>query len=328
VTTFEDAEYPAAPYPGARPTCSYVQLNGKGWELTPSWQVTATGDDLDEWLAARDAPMLAERVPVLTYGSNVNPSKITWLRENLGLEGPVVVLRASCTGLSAVWAAGLRVVDTQRPVTLAAMPDVTETHAVWMADPAQVRVLDVCEGRGERYQLSRLRSGTVRLDDGTVWDELLAYTGKAEIRWPLLVSGAPVRCASLSQAEAQGLTGTPAPVMGLDVSVVDGDPVADDYPARVFVYGTLKPGASAWELVQPWLAGEPYPADIHGEVFDTGFGYPGLLRGSDEVHGWVLPLRSPAAALATLDSYEGDEYRRIRATTSDGTVCWAYLWKT
>ncbi|MET0233325.1 MAG: gamma-glutamylcyclotransferase [Kibdelosporangium sp.] len=327
MTTFEDTAYPAAPYPGPRPPTSYVQLDGKGWELAPSWQVTATGDDLDEWLAARGAPPLAERVPVLTYGSNANPSKITWLRENLGLNGPVVVLRAECTGLAAVWAAGLRVVDTQRPVTLTAMPGVTETHAVWMADPAQVRVLDVCEGRGDRYQLSRLRSGTIRLADGTIWDELLAYTGKAEIRRPLLVSGAPVRCVELGQAAAQELVGTPSPGLGLDVSAVDGDPVPEDYPARVFVYGTLRPGSSAWELAEPWVSGDPFPANIRGEVFDTGFGYPGLRRGTTEVPGWVLPLRAPAAALATLDSYEGDEYRRIRATTTNGTICWTYLWK-
>lgn len=327
-TTFPDADYPAAPYPGKRPPYSYVQLDGKGWQLAPAWQVTATGDDLDDWLVARDAPPLAERVPLLTYGSNANPSKITWLRENLGLEGPVVVLRAKCTGLSAVWAAGLRVVDTQRPVTLAAMPGVTEIHAVWMAEPAQVRVLDVCEGRGDRYHLSRLSTGRVELEDGTVWDRLLTYTGKAAIRWPLLVSGAPVRCAELDQAEAQALVGTPAPVMGLDVSVVDGEPFPGDFPERVFVYGTLRPGASAWELVEPWMTGEPYPSTIRGSMFDTGFGYPGLLRGNGHVPGWVLPLRSPRSALATLDSYEGDEYRRVRVPTADGTVCWTYLWKT
>ncbi|MET0132180.1 MAG: gamma-glutamylcyclotransferase [Kibdelosporangium sp.] len=328
MTTFLDSDYPAAPYPGTRPPTSYVQLDGKSWRLTPAWQVDATGDDLDDWLTARDAPTLAERVPVLTYGSNANPSKITWLRENLGLTGPVVVLRATCTGLSAVWAAGLRVVDTQRPVTLAAMPGVTEIHAVWMADPAQVKVLDVCEGRGDRYHLSRLSSGRVELADGTVWDRLLAYTGKAEIRWPLLVSGAPVRCAELEQAQAQALVGTPAPVLGLDVSVVDGDPVPEDFPARLFVYGTLRPGESAWELLAPWADGEPYRSSIRGSMFDTGFGYPGLLRGDGEVSGWVVPLREPASALATLDSYEGDEYRRVRMTLPNGTVCWTYLWKT
>ncbi|RSM60032.1 gamma-glutamylcyclotransferase [Kibdelosporangium aridum] len=320
MSTFTDADYPAAPYPGTRPPFSYVHLDGQGWRVTPD-------DDLDEWLTKHNAATLAERVPVLTYGSNANPSKITWLRENLGLEGPVVVLRATCTGLSAVWAAGLRVVDTQRPVTLAAMPNVTEVHAVWMADPAQVAVLDVCEGRGDRYQLSRLHSGRVELDDGSIWDGLLAYTGKAEIRWPLLVSGAPVRLAEIGQDQARDLVGTAAPVMGLDVSVVDGPPDPDEFPARVFVYGTLKPGESAWELVEPWVDGEPYQASITGEVFDTGFGYPGLKRGTDQVPGWVLPLRSPKAALATLDSYEGDEYRRIRVKTPDGTICWTYLWK-
>lgn len=327
MSTFPDSDYPAAPYPGARPASSFVQLDGKGWQLTPSWQVTATGDDLDDWLVARGAPTLAGRVPVLTYGSNANPSKITWLRENLGLAGPVVVLRARCTGLSAVWAAGLRVVDDQRPATLAAMPGTTEIHAVWMAEPAQVRVLDVCEGRGERYQLSRLATGRVELEDGSVWDRLLAYTGATSIRWPLLVGNAPVRCSDVDQAAAQALIGTAAPATGLNVSVVDGDPVPEDYPERVFVYGTLCPGASAWDLVAPWVSGEPYASTVHGSLLDTGFGYPGLLRGNDNVPGWVLPLRSPAKALTTLDSYEGDEYRRIRVTTTESTTCWTYLWR-
>lgn len=320
MSSFTDAEYPAEPYPGTRPPYSYVHLNGEGHRIRPA-------DDLDEWLAKHNAPLLADRVPVLTYGSNANPSKITWLRENLGLDGPVIVLRARCTGLSAVWAAGLRVVDTQRPATLAAMPGVTETHAVWMADPAQVAVLDVCEGRDERYQLSRLYSGRVELTGGGVWDGVLAYTGKADIRWPLLVDGAPVRCADVGQAAAQGLRGVAAPVAGLDVSAVDGPPDPADFPARLFVYGTLKPGASAWDLVRPWVAGEPYQASIAGEVFDTGSGYPGLKRGTDRVPGWVLPLRRTPAALATVDSYEGDEYRRIRVNLADGTICWAYLWK-
>jgi gamma-glutamylcyclotransferase (GGCT)/AIG2-like uncharacterized protein YtfP len=320
-----DADYPAAPYPGTRPPHSYVHIDGLSWQLEPSWRVTATGEDLDAWLHARNAPPLAERVPVLTYGSNANPSKITWLRENLGLRGPVPVLKAKCTDLAAVWAAGLRVVDTQRPVTLAAMPGTTETHAVWMADPQQVRVLDVCEGRGDRYHLTRLHTGRVELEDGTVWDGLLAYTAAAEIRWPLLVAGNPVRCKNLSQAEAQILTGTPGET-GLTVSVVDGDPVAEDYPPRVFVYGTLRPGASAWDLVAPWVDGEPYQSSVRGKVFDTEFGYPGLLPGNGWVSGWVLPLHDPVKALATLDSYEGDEYRRTRVTLPDGTICWTYLW--
>lgn len=316
-----DAEYPAEPYPGKRPMFSYVHLDGTSRPLIPAWQVD--GKDLDDWLADNKSPSLAERVPVLTYGSNANPSKITWLRENLGLEGPVPVLRARCTGLAAVWANGFRVVDTQRPVTLAAMPDVTETHAVWMADAQQVRVLDVCEGRGERYHLARLETGRVELEDGTVWDGLLAYTGASEMRQPILVDGEPVRCLDVPQEEAQGLTGETG-TTGLRVSVVEGDPSPEDFPGRVFVYGTLRPGSSAWELVEPWVTGEPYQATTLGTVFDTGFGYPGLLRGDGKVSGWVLPLRP--GALATLDAYEGDEYRRVRISLSDGTVCWTYLW--
>lgn len=316
-----DAEFPATPYPGTRPPYSYVHLDGHSHRLTPSWYVE--GRELDDWLADAKAPGLSERVPVLTYGSNANPSKITWLRENLGLEGPVPVLRATCTDLAAVWAAGLRVVDTQRPVTLTHMAGNVETHAVWMADARQVRVLDVCEGRGNRYNLSRLEVGRVELEDGAVWDRVLAYTGAGEIRWPLLANGRPVRALDVSQADAQGLVGEPGPP-DLTVSVVEGEPSPEDFPGRVFVYGTLKPGASAWELVEPWVAGDPYPGHVRGTMFDTGFGYPGLLPGDGTVSGWVLPLRP--GALPTLDAYEGAEYRRVRISLADGTICWTYRW--
>jgi gamma-glutamylcyclotransferase (GGCT)/AIG2-like uncharacterized protein YtfP len=316
-----DAEFPATPYPGARPLFSYVHLDGQSHRLTPSWYVD--GRELDDWLADAKAPGLSDRVPVLTYGSNANPSKITWLRENLGLEGPVPVLRATCTDLAAVWASGLRVVDTQRPVTLTSMPGNVETHAVWMADARQVRVLDVCEGRGNRYQLSRLEVGRVELEDGAVWDRVLAYTGAGEIRWPLLANGQPVRALDVGQAEAQRLVGEPGPP-DLKVSVVEGEPSPEDFPGRVFVYGTLKPGASAWELVEPWVDGDPCPGHVRGTVFDTGFGYPGLLPGDGTVSGWVLPLRP--GALPTLDAYEGAEYRRVRISLSDGQICWTYRW--
>ncbi|MFD0490074.1 hypothetical protein ACFQ0O_26980 [Saccharopolyspora spinosporotrichia] len=43
---------------------------------------------------------------MLAYGSNVNPSKISWLRDRLGLRGPVVVIGARCHGIVAVWSAG------------------------------------------------------------------------------------------------------------------------------------------------------------------------------------------------------------------------------
>jgi hypothetical protein len=157
---------------------------------------------------------------VLAYGSNACPSKITWLRQALGLAGPVVVLRVKCTGLSAVWASAPRVRDDQRPATLTAAPGVVEHHAVWFATPEQRAVLDICEGRGTRYHLARLHTGEVTLEDGTRLNNVLAYVGAAEIRWPLLVDGSPVRTADVPQSGAAALSGVPAPSHGLSVTVL------------------------------------------------------------------------------------------------------------
>jgi hypothetical protein len=156
---------------------------------------------------------------VLAYGSNACPAKITWLRENLGLTGDVIVLRALCTDMAAVWAAGFRARDGQRSATLAAYPGAVETHAVWLATPEQLAVLDVCEGRGERYHRARLRSG-VSLSDGTELPEVFAYVGANPARLPLLVDGALTRTADVPQGKARSLNGVPAPSHGLDVVIV------------------------------------------------------------------------------------------------------------
>lgn len=337
--TFGDQEYPAAPYPGARPACSFVHDDATGWPLRrddsalAGWRLP-DGTDLDDWLTARGATPLAGRVPVLSYGSNACPAKLTWLRETLGLPGPAVVLRAECTGLAAVWAAGLRVVDDQRPATLTALPGARETHAVWLATPEQVRVLDRCEGRGSRYRLAHVTTGEVRLDGGALVDRPLAYVAAPAdglsprlVRHPLLVDGAPVRCADVAQRAAAGLVGVPAAGDGLALLVVDGEPVPADHPARLFVYGTLQPGASHWPLLAPHVTGRPTRAALPGRLHDTGLGYPALRLGSGPgVSGWVADLAAPATALSTLDEYEGVEYRRTRVVLAGGTIAWTYVW--
>jgi gamma-glutamylcyclotransferase (GGCT)/AIG2-like uncharacterized protein YtfP len=333
IAPFTDEDFPAVPYPGARPGCSFVHLDGTGHPLRPDpaalsgWRVRADGRDLDEWLADVAAAPLAQRVPVLAYGSNACPAKVTWLRGTVGLAGPVVMLRASCVGIAAVWASGLRIVDDQRPATLAAAPAVREEHAVWLATPDQVRVLDVCEGRGSRYHLVRLGTGEVRLDDGARLDRVLAYTGAAERRRPLLVNSATVRCAEVEQHVAVTLRGRPASTDGLAGIVLDGEPVPADYPGRLFVYGTLQPSARAWRLLEPMVDGRPWPARTAGALYDTGLGYPALRLGDGPgVSGWVVELRTPSAALSAMDAYEGPEYRRVRITLPDGTMCWTYVW--
>ncbi len=329
--SFADEDYPAVPYPGGRPPRSFVHDDATGWDLTPDraalsgWRV---GDeDLDDWLAGRGAARCADRVPVLCYGSNACPAKLTWLRRSLGLGGPAVLLRARCTDLAAVWAHGLRVVDDQRPATLAALPGGTEDHAVWLATPEQVAVLDRCEGRGERYRLVRVDSGEVRLADGSVVDGPLAYTAAAPRRMPLLVDGRPVRCLDVPQSGAAALVGEPADTDGLAVREVTGPPEPADFPGRVFVYGTLQPDASDWWRLEPYAAGEPRRAALPGTLFDTGLGYPALRLGDGPgVSGWVVDLAKPATALSTLDEYEGSEYRRVRVALPGGQLCWSYVW--
>lgn len=324
---FADEDYPAAPYPGRRPPFSYVHDDATGWQLTPSREGWRVGEvDLDDWLADRDAAPQSDRVPVLCYGSNVCPSKLTWLRMALGLEGPAVLLKARCTGLAAVWASGLRVVDDQRPATLAAMPGNTEDHAIWLATRQQVEVLDRCEGRGERYRLARVDTGEVRLQDGTVVDGPLAYTAAAPRRMPLLKNGSPVRCLDVPQSGAAALTGVAADTDGLTVREVTGHPNPAEYPGRVFVYGTLQPNASDWWRLEPH-ATATHEARLPGTLYDTGLGYPALRLGDGPgVSGWVVELARPAAALAELDEYEGTEYSRRRVVLPGGTQTWTYVW--
>ena len=125
-----DTDFPADPYPGAVPPFSFVHLDEQSYPLAfdVCWRID--GAELDLWLAGHGAPPLAGRIPLLSYGSNRNPSKITWLRRSLGLTGPVVVLKARTEGLAAVWASGFRARDGQRTSVLGAAPGAVEEHAV------------------------------------------------------------------------------------------------------------------------------------------------------------------------------------------------------
>jgi len=241
----QDAEFPADPYPGAVPQCSFVHARAVSHRLDPDpaarsgWRVGRT--DLDAWLAGRGAPPVAARVPVLAYGSNRCPSKITWLRGELGLTGPVVVLRACTTGVSAVWAHGLRARDGQRPAVLAAAGrQHVEEHCVWLATPDQITVLDRCEGRGERHRLARLHTGTVTVEDGTAIEGAWCYVGHGSARRPLCVEGRPVRCRDLAQLDARTLVGEPG-LDGLTAPTVHGAPHPDQWPAALLVAGVLVP---------------------------------------------------------------------------------------
>jgi hypothetical protein len=328
-----DTDFPADPYPGPVPPGSFAHVDGMAHEIDADGRVA--GLPLDDWLAERDAPPSAARVPVLAYGSNRNPSKITWLRRELGLgDDPVVALRVRTRGVAAVWAAGLRFRDGQRPAVLAAAPGAVETHSLWLATAEQIAVLDRCEGRDDRFRLARLRTGTVELDGGVfgaagIVEAPWCYLGHSAIRHPLLVDGAPVRCADVPQAEAAALDGEAGPGDGLDAETVVGTPHPDEWPAALFTYGLLQPGQSGWPMVAPHVDGAPYRARLPGQVRDTGQGWPAWLPDAPgSTPGTLNPLRDPQRLLPALDESEGPDYERIRvAVPGTGTICWAYAWR-
>lgn len=309
-----------------------MHADATGYRLHPDpaaasgWRVSGDGADLDDWLRDREAVPLAKRVPVLVYGSNACPAKVTWLRTELGLAAPAVVLLAECDGLAAVWAVGLRSRDGQRPATLAAAPGVRERHAVWLADQHQLRVLDRCETRGTLYRLARVRSGRVTLADGSSVADVFSYVGLHTQRMPLLANGSPVRCAELAQAAAIELSGE-AGQDGLDASTVEGVPSAEEWPDELFVYGTLRPGERAWRLAEDLSTGAPRPATAYGRLYDTGLGFPGMVQDAEPgAPGELLRLADPPAALARLDAHEGPSFARVRTVLADGTACWTYRW--
>ena len=242
------------------------------------------------------------------------------------------MLRARTEGLAAVWASGFRARDGQRTSVLGAAPGASEEHAVWLATPEQVAVLDRCEGRGDRYRLARLGTGAVHTDDGLRIEAPWCYLGLSAIRRPLLVGREPgalrrprpgrgVRRSTACRPRTTGCRPSPCAVRRTPTSG----------PPAVFVYGTLQPGHPAWPLLAEHAVGRPRRATVAGQVCDTGFGYPALLPdGSSRAPGWVVTVRDPVSALDHLDRYEGSEYRRIRvaAAPDDGprTACWTYAW--
>lgn len=97
-------------------------------------------------------------------------------------------------------------------------------------------------------------------------------------------------------------------------------------PDRLAVYGTLRPAASAWPLLEPLVEVHEGSCLLPGTLYDTGLGYPAYRPGDGPgVPADVVRLRDTATALPVLDGYEGDEYRRTLCHV-DGAACWIYVW--
>ena len=117
-------------------------------------------------------------------------------------------------------------------------------------------------------------------------------------------------------------------------------PTRDAAPIRhVFVYGTLRTGDVRWHHLEPLVLGEGLADTVPGDVFDTGFDYPGAVFADDRddgvgvVHGQTFELRSDTydRAMEVLDDVEGvvdGDYVRVVVTTSLGRTAWAYAYGT
>lgn len=103
---------------------------------------------------------------------------------------------------------------------------------------------------------------------------------------------------------------------------------------RLFVYGTLRPGAGAYAMVEGSVE-RHQPAVLPGYgLVGEGHRYPWCIEASGrEVAGALLWLDDPVRMLEHLDRYEGvdeddPEYRRVTlgVLTADGEYpAWVYV---
>jgi gamma-glutamylcyclotransferase (GGCT)/AIG2-like uncharacterized protein YtfP len=107
----------------------------------------------------------------------------------------------------------------------------------------------------------------------------------------------------------------------------------------VFVYGTLKPGGANFDCYCGTEVASIYRAYIYGELYDLpSLGYPGVIRGTSKVAGFVLQFANPQilTALDVLEDYQpyrdpaANDYNRemVVAYTVDRAEpisAWAYF---
>ena len=102
---------------------------------------------------------------------------------------------------------------------------------------------------------------------------------------------------------------------------------------RLFVYGTLAPGAANHGLLEK-LAGTWQEGAVRGVLYPSGFGatagYPviDLAQTGGPVKGFLFTSAELAEHWPELDAYEGEGYRRVKATVTlaDGSETEAFLY--
>ena len=282
-----------------------------------SSSVTPSTHCLDAWLDDQGVAGLDARIPLLSYGSNACPEK--FVRNGVSLPG--VNLRVTVHDLAAVYCQGTRSADGAVPATLAA-------RARPPRDPRRL----LCSGSPTSPLLTGSRDAA---DGGTTWCCLPRAAS----------SVTTARCSSLSSGTSAAVpsgihcaTGTatcssygtrpkrrprqrwvPRPRPSLEPDALGpvwplGAPVVDTV-CSLFVYGTLMPGQPRWEMLAPFVQGEPEPALARGALVDTGRGYPAMFPGEAAVPGYLVQLKADSLteALDVLDRVEGTATGLFRA---------------
>ena len=102
--------------------------------------------------------------------------------------------------------------------------------------------------------------------------------------------------------------------------------------AKIFVYGTLKPGGSNYFLAQGVTHTEPAYLGGYKLLHFDPEGYPAMVPGTGRVYGVVLTFGDIEAALPALDALEGlhlapPEYARVLVTAQpSGETVWTYVY--
>lgn len=151
-------------YPGECPSGDYLLLNDRVVPFDEDHDGTGVRR-IDELLASRGLPLLAERTPVFAYGGNRNPGTLDVKLSNYGYRSPnsvdraIPVLRA-WLGDAEVVASGLHGHGYLFGELLLKDEFSTGTvleARVCMVDPEQLRVLNESEGiRGDGYHVARI----------------------------------------------------------------------------------------------------------------------------------------------------------------------------
>jgi gamma-glutamylcyclotransferase (GGCT)/AIG2-like uncharacterized protein YtfP len=343
----DDADLPQ--YPGERPQGSFVVFRGEvlavrpdhggcGWTITDPI-CTPPVVDLDAWLALRGQEMLGDRLAVLSYGSNLNPSQIEGYSDGRA----TVVLSALVVGAGSAYCTSQRN-DGQYPAGLVSVdPAHVEEHGLVLVDSRRRHALDHKEGASKAG--GAYAAGTVVGIDHPV-DVVLEGGTRMTHRLPVYLQarrrtaardGQPVLLAHLDQhayaAQHAAAPFTGARDSGLDFRDSDELPTLTTEPIPVFVYGTLRPGDTRYDHIEDGVARHE-PAQLRARIIATGADYPGLeLSDSDgdTVDGVLLHPNAPGLArwMQLLDRIEGHPrlFSRVLCRVDDGRLAWVYVWK-